>query len=370
MDTTSFEERGLLIDPDNIEEYLKHFPDYEEDMKTDLIDSKYWEGKRVFITGISGFVGSHLADKLIYIGAEVYGLVRRHSVPEYRNIAHALENVELIEGNLTDFDSVLSAYDSCEPEVVFHLGAQSFVPTSFRCPIETYQTNVMGTANVLEAARRTKADIKRIQLACSSEEYGLVHPDEVPIKETNPFRPQSPYGLSKVATEMEGIVHYKSYGTPVLVTRGFNHTGPRRGVQFVTSVVARQIARAVIQGTDTVTIGNPDPIRDFTDVGDMIQGYMLAVEKGRIAEPYNIGQGFGITIQDLVKLTAKACGVNIKVEIDKERYRPAEVEVLICDNTKARKELGFRPRIPLNKAMKDNVEYFKQVPHLLDIERN
>ncbi|MFH1285251.1 MAG: GDP-mannose 4,6-dehydratase [Candidatus Micrarchaeota archaeon] len=370
IDLTDVRKRGLLIDPDNPEAYLKHFKNYEEEMKKNLANKEFWEGRRVLVTGVSGFVGSHLAEKLIEFEADIYGLVRRHSVPEYPNIAHILKKVKLVEGNLTDFDSILSAYNEIEPEIVFHLGAQSFVPTSFRCPIETYDTNILGTANVLEAARKTGADIKAIHLACSSEEYGLVYPNEVPIKETNPLRPQSPYGMSKVACELMAVTHYKSYGTPVKITRSFNHTGPRRGVQFVTSVVCRQVARALIKGIKTATIGNPEPVRDFTDVRDMIQGYMLAVEKAKVAEPYNLGQGFGISIGDLVKLAAKMNNIELKVEVDKERYRPAEVEILICDYSKAKEQMGWKPRIPLTKAVADNVEYFKKNPHLLELERN
>ncbi|MBN2517869.1 MAG: GDP-mannose 4,6-dehydratase [Candidatus Altiarchaeota archaeon] len=369
MDQTRVD-KGLLIDVENLDGYLENFKGYEKDMTADLASPKFWAGKRVFVTGVSGFVGSHLIEKLIEFDADVYGFIRRHSVPEYPNIAHVIERMTLVEGNLQDFDSILIAYNSIEPEVVFHLGAQSFVPTSFRCPIETYDTNIVGSANILEAARQSKADIKVIHVACSSEEYGMVYPNEVPIKETNPLRPQSPYGVSKVAVEMLSKVHHKSYGTPVKITRSFNHTGPRRGLQFVTSVVARQVARALVENKRTVRIGNPTPIRDFTDVRDMVQGYLLAIEKAKFAEPYNLGHGFGISISDLVKLTSKICGVDVRIEIDKTRFRPAEVEVLICDYSKAKKELGFRPRIPLTKAMFDNVEYFKANPHFLGIERN
>ncbi|MFB3896716.1 MAG: GDP-mannose 4,6-dehydratase [bacterium] len=362
--------KKYLIDPEHLETYLQHFPNYEQEMKQDLISRNYWQGKKVFITGITGFVGGHMVEKLLAIGCEVCGLIRRHSVPDYPNLAKTLNEIQLIEGNLTDLSSIIAAFNIAKPNVVFHLGAQSFVPTSFRAPIETYDTNIIGTANVLEACKQTKANIEAVQIACSSEEYGLVHPDEVPIKESNPLRPQSPYAASKVASEMIAHIHHKAYGTPVVLTRTFNHEGPRRGLQFVTSVVARQIARAKLKKTNTVTIGNPNPIRDFSDVRDIVQGYMLAVEKAKRGEPYNLGHGFGITIENLIKVAAKACEVNVKIEIDKSRYRPAEVDILLCDFSKAKKELGFRPRIPLTKSMQDNVEYFIKNPHLLDIERH
>ncbi|MCX7918596.1 MAG: GDP-mannose 4,6-dehydratase [bacterium] len=363
-------DKKYLIDPEHLDEYLKHFPNYEQEMQKDLVDKTFWKGKRVFITGITGFVGGHLVEKLLELECNVYGLIRRHSVPDYPNLAKTLNQIQLVEGNLTDINSIIAAFNLTQPEVVFHLGAQSFVPTSFRAPIETYETNIIGTANVLEASRQTRANIQAIHIACSSEEYGLVYPNEVPIKETNPLRPQSPYAVSKVAGELIAQCHYKAFGTPVVLTRTFNHEGPRRGLQFVTSVVARQIARAKLRKTKTVTIGNPNPIRDFSDVRDIIQGYLLAVEKAKRGEPYNLGHGFGITIENLVKLAAKACDVEVEIAIDKSRYRPAEVDILLCDFEKAKNELGFKPRIPLNKSMQDNVEYFMNNPHLLDIERH
>ncbi len=368
IDTTEIKKKGLLIEKEHLDDYLKHFKNYEEEMNTNLFNESKWKDKRVFITGASGFAGSHLAEKLISVGAKVYGMVRRHSVPEYRNLSHIINKMKLVEGNLTDIDAILTGFKEIEPEVVFHLGAQSFVVTSFRCPMETYDTNVLGTANVLEAARKMDHSIKAIMLACSSEEYGMVYPDEVPIKETNPLRPQSPYAVSKVATEMLGQVHHKAYGTPVKINRTFNHTGPRRGLQFVTSIVCRQIARSIIRGTKDVTIGYPYAIRDFTDVRDTVQGYLLGAEKGKMAEPYNIGHGFGINIENLVKLAADVANVKVDIKIDKSRYRPAEVEMLICDYSKAKKELGYHPRIPLTRALLDTIEYFKNNQFLLDIE--
>ena len=368
IDTTEIAKKGLLIDPENLDPYLKNFKNYEEDMNKNLFDAGKWKDRRVFITGVSGFAGSHLAERLISVDAKVYGLVRRHSVPEYRNISHIINKMKLVEGNLTDIDSILTAFKEIEPEVIFHLGAQSFIVTSFRCPIETYETNMIGTANILEAVRKMDNSIKSVQIACSSEEYGLVYPNEVPIRETNPLRPQSPYAVSKVAGELMGQVHHKAYGTPVKITRTFNHTGPRRGLQFVTSIVCRQIAKALIRGTKEVTIGNPHPIRDFTDVRDICQGYLLAADKAKDAEPYNLGHGMGISIGGLIKLAANVANVKVETKIDKTRFRPAEVEVLICDYSKAKKEFGYRPRIPLTKALLDTIEYFKNNQFLLDIE--
>ena len=192
---------GYLIDPSNLEPYLKKFKD--EEFKQ-LTKPSFWKDSRVFITGISGFVGSHLTDKLLEFGANVAGLVRRHSVPEYPNIKHVMDKITTFEGDLKYLDPILTAFKNFDPDYVFHLGAQSFVPTSIRNPIETYETNLIGTANILEAARilDSKTNIKAIHLACSSEQYGEVLIDELPIKETNPLRPLSPYAASKQAANI------------------------------------------------------------------------------------------------------------------------------------------------------------------------
>ena len=357
----------LLITPENLQEYLKNFPSQPKE----LVDRKFWEGKRIFVTGISGFVGSHLAEKLLEMNCEVHGLVRRHSTPEYPNIKHIMTKVKLHEGNLDNFDSMLSIIEAVEPSVIFHLGAQSFVPTSFRVPTETYTTNVLGTSNVLEAVRKTNLPIEGVQVACSSEEYGKVDYENAPIHENVPLRPMSPYGCSKVAADDLARGHFRMYGVPTVVTRGFNHSGSRKGLQFVTSVVARQVARNALKGGNDVVIGKPDSVRDFTHVDDMIQGYMLAVEKGRRGEPYNLGHGFGITIENLARVASKINGIeNLNIIVDKSRFRPAEVELLLCDYSKAKKEIGYFPQRPLTVAIQDAVNHFKNNPHLLDVERH
>ena len=329
----------------------------------------FWADRNVFITGITGFMGSHLSEKLVGMGAKVYGLLRRHAVPHYPNIAHMRGKVKLIEGNLVDMPSILSALKESEASVVFHLAAQSYVPLSFQAPYDTYKTNIMGTANMLEAIRHCEG-VEKMHFAGSSEEYGLVLENELPIKETNPLRPLSPYAASKVAGDYMCYTHFKCYKIPVVRTRAFNHTGPRRGLHFVTSIVARQVARGIKLKQKKLVIGNPDPKRDFSDVRDMVRGYMLAVEKGTTGEVYNLGSGKNISIGELAKMAIKIGGLEgkMRVEIDKGRYRPAEVMVLQCDYSKAKKELGWEPKIPFDKTMKDLINYFLENENLLKIE--
>jgi GDP-4-dehydro-6-deoxy-D-mannose reductase len=200
-----------------------------------------------------------------------------------------------------------------------------------------------------------------IQIACSSEEYGLVHPDEVPIKETNPLRPLSPYAVSKVGQDFLGYQYFQSYGLKVIRTRGFNHTGPRRASVFVTSSFARQLATIEAGLAEPVLkVGNLDAVRDFTDVRDMVRAYWLAVTQGRPGEAYNIATGHGITIRDLLAKLIELVGVEVKVETDPARLRPSDVEILIGDSSKFRADTGWEPRIPFDQTLRDLLDYWRE----------
>ncbi|MBI2085076.1 MAG: GDP-mannose 4,6-dehydratase [Candidatus Aenigmarchaeota archaeon] len=351
--------------------------------------SNYWEGKNVLITGLTGFVGSWLAESLISekFGSNVIGLVRRQSVPSRKNISHIMDGVKLVSGDLNDMSSIVDVLKKNQIDVIFHLAAQSYVTRSFESPTDTYFTNVIGTANVLEAARQYDK-VEKIHFAGSSEEYGLVIKDdahyrellkngvmvspeplmgstgkvvpEIPITETNYLRPMSPYAVSKVAGDYMCFCHHKAYGIPVVRTRAFNHEGPRRGEEFVTSVIAKQVAEGIKHGKRTLTIGNMEPIRDYSDVRDIIVGYMLAVEKGKAGEVYNLCSGRGWKIGDLVRMAIKIAGLENKmnIEIDKNRFRKAEVDVLIGDFSKAKKELGWEPKIGFEQTIRDQIEYW------------
>lgn len=194
--------------------------------------------KKALITGIGGFVGSHMAELLLSKGFEVYGLSRPRSRMDL--IEGIKPQLHLEDADILDSHSLYGTISRIRPDYIFHLAAQSFVPTSWVSPSVTLEVNIIGSANLFEAVRQAKIN-PAIQIACSSEEYGLVHPDEVPIKETNPLRPQSPYGVSKVAMDYLGYQYFCSYGMNIIRTRGFNHTGPRRGETFVTSNFAKQI---------------------------------------------------------------------------------------------------------------------------------
>lgn len=313
---------------------------------------------RALITGITGFAGSHLAEHLLTTKVEVFGIHRWRSRIE--NIEGIRKSINLIEGDIRDYVSVESVLEQVKPDWIFHLAAQSYVPMSWKAPEETLSTNIMGELNIFEACRKSGlAPI--IHIAGSSEEYGLVYPDELPIKETNPLRPLSPYGVSKVAQDMLGYQYFKSYGLKIVRTRAFNHTGPRRGDVFVTSNFAKQIA-LIEKGLQDPVIktGNIEAVRDFTDVRDVAKAYALSLENGESGEVYNICSGKGYKIREMLDILLSLSDAKIRVEQEPSRMRPSDVELLIGDSSKFREKTGWRPQIPFEKTMADLLAYWRE----------
>ena len=361
------ERLGYIIRPEKIDSYLENF----KTKSSKLPDPKKWEDKRVLITGISGFAGSHLAEQLIDLGCEVHGTIRRHAVPMHENIEHLRGRIQLHEADITSAERIFSIFDEISPHAVFHLAAESFVPTSFREPTRVIVNNIVGTIQLFEAARRFDQELESLQVACSSEQYGLVDPSEVPISEelkTNPFRPRSIYGITKVSTEQIAWLYHNSYGVPSIITRGFNHEGPRRGIQFVTSVVHRQIVEILDSRVNKIIVGNPNAIRDFTHVKDTVNAYILVSEKQNYGVPYNVCSGKGITVSDYVKLAQNVFNIDVPVYVDPDRLRPSEVPLLIGKNDKIINEIGWKPTRTILDIIKEGVEYFQQHPEQLGIE--
>lgn len=313
---------------------------------------------RCLITGITGFAGSHLAELLLKKGHEVFGTSRWRSKTE--NIDHIKSKIKLIEADMRDSHSMDKVIKEAKPDYIFHLAAQSFVQASWVSPADTMETNVIGTINLLEAVRRANIS-PVIQIACSSEEYGEVKQDEIPIKETHQLRPLSPYGVSKVAEDMLGYQYFKSYGLKIIRTRGFNHTGPRRGEVFVTSNFSKQIVEIEKGKKDPVIfVGNLTAVRDFTDVRDMVNAYLLAAEKGIPGEIYNICSGKGHKIQEVLDLLLSFSKIKIKVQQDPSRMRPSDVMILIGDNSKFVKQTGWEQTIEFEQTLKDLLDYWRE----------
>ena len=397
--------------------------------------------KNILITGATGFVGSYLARELIDQKANVYGLIRRRADgTKSKNLCdHCIdESLTLIEGDLSDISSIAQAIDQSNPDYIFHLAAQSFVARSFENSMETQQINCMGTSNLLEAVRIKNNDAKII-FAGSSEEYGLVissqkhyeealkeyntiFPDvenipEVPIKETNPLRPMSPYAVSKVYGDFLMRNYYHSYGLNTVVSRAFNHEGAGRGLMFVTSVITNQIMKLKFNEIDKISIGNINAFRDWSHVKDIVNGYLLLAEKGVSGEVYNQGsmrtnsvlsyillgleqagwkvkriktmnnekiienpteinnsEIFGINfnktkvdqlmLEDQLEYSLSDKGIivetdkeDIKIQFDAERFRPAEVPILLADTSKIEK-LGCKIEYSLSDVINAQLNYF------------
>ncbi len=315
---------------------------------------------RVLITGITGFAGSHLAEYILanHPDAEVFGLVRWRSRMD--NIVPIRDKVRLIEADIKDQVSLRAALAESKPDRIFHLAAQSFVPASWTCPAETFAINAIGEINLFEAV--LALDLKpKVQIAGSSEEYGQVFSDEIPMKETNPLRPLSPYAVSKVAQDLLAFQYYKSYGLRTVRTRGFNHTGPRRGEVFVTSSFAKQIAEIEKKKRPPVIyVGNLEAKRDFTDVRDMVRAYWLALERGVEGEVYNIGRGQAFAMKEVLDLLMSLSRARMEVQVDPARLRPSDVPVLLADSSKFMGLTGWRPMIPFKQTILDLLNYWRE----------
>ncbi|KKS46422.1 GDP-mannose 4,6-dehydratase [Candidatus Gottesmanbacteria bacterium RIFCSPHIGHO2_01_FULL_42_27] len=314
--------------------------------------------KTALITGITGFVGSHLAELLLKEGVNVYGIQRWRSKTD--NIENIQDKIIIQEADLLDAHSLYKVVDEIRPDYIFHLAAQSYVQSSWSSPTNTLEINIIGTANLFEAVKKSGLNIA-IQIACSSEEYGKVLPDELPIREDNPLRPLSPYAVSKLAMDYLGYQYHESYGMRIIRTRGFNHTGPRRGDVFAESTFARQIAEIEKGKKEPVVhVGNLEAKRDYTDVRDMVKAYYLSVQKCQSGEVYNIATGKSWKIRDVLNLLLSMSKVKIKVLQDKSRMRPSDVEVLVGDASKFMKVSGWRPEIPFEKTMEDLLNYWRE----------
>ncbi len=313
---------------------------------------------RVLVTGATGFVGSHLIEFLLReTRAKVFGARRRRSDT---SLIQSTDKVEWVEMDVTDAHNVLATVKHVAPTHIFHLAGQSFVPTSWRAPQETFTTNAIGTVNVLEAVKVLALDT-RIHIAGSSEEFGYVKPEELPVTEENPLRPLSPYAVSKVAADLFGQQYHRSYGLHVVITRAFNHTGPRRGEVFAESNFSKQIAQ-IEKGLQepVIRVGNLDAARDFSDVRDIVRAYWLALEKGKPGQVYNISSGKAVLLGDLLNhLLTRATVRKIRIEQDPERLRPSDVPRLQGDCSRFRQLTGWKPEIPFEVTLDDLLEYWR-----------
>jgi len=323
---------------------------------------------RALITGISGMVGSHLADYLLEkTDWDVVGLIRWRSPLD--NIGHILpeinagRRVSLLYGDLRDTLSIDKAVEDCRPDYVFHLAAQSFPKTSFDAPLDTLDTNIQGTTRVLDAIKRHSPQAI-VHVCASSEVFGRVPKDKLPIDEECTFHPASPYAISKVGTDLVGRFYAEAYGMTVMTTRMFTHTGPRRGDVFAESSFAKQIALAEAGHVDPVIkVGNLKSLRTIADVRDAVRAYhLLLTVNPQKGEYYNIGGNFSLEVGQIldVLIGLSTLKSELKVEVDPARLRPIDADLQVPETEKFREHTGWTPQIPFERTMADLLDYWRE----------
>ena len=319
------------------------------------------------ITGITGMVGSHLAEYLIAnTDWDVYGLCRWRSPLD--NIASLVPRINrgercfLVYGDLRDTLSIQDAVRKSNPDYVFHLAAQSFPRTSFEAPLDTFDTNIQGTARVLDALRQWKREAV-VHVCASSEVFGRVPREKLPIDEECSFHPASPYAISKVGTDLIGRFYAEAYGMMVMTTRMFTHTGPRRGDVFAESSFAKQIA--LIEAgllPPVVRVGNLESLRTVADVRDAVRAYHMLVTVNPVAGAYyNIGGTHTMTVRQILNslLALSPKKADIRIEIDKDRLRPIDADLQVPDTGKFERHTGWKPEIPYERTIGDLLEYWR-----------
>jgi len=316
------------------------------------------QGKKVLVTGASGFIGSHLTEKLVELGADTSVFLRYTSDGRIGNLkylpADVLKSTRVFRGDLKSADGVYRAAKGAD--VIFHLGASISIPYSYIDPRDFIDTNVTGTLNVLRATQ--ECDVKKVITTSTSEVYGTAV--YTPIDEKHPLQPQSPYAASKVGSDKLAESFYKSFDLPVAIIRPFNTYGPRQSARAVIPTI---ITQALI--SDKIKIGSLSPERDFTYVGDSVNGFVqIAESENSTGEVINIGSGESMSIGNLIKIIGSILGRDLEsiVEIDEERIRPekSEVMLLLCDNSKAKRLLGWEPKISLEEGLRRTIEYIRQ----------
>lgn len=307
--------------------------------------------KTAFITGITGQDGSYLAEFLLKKGYKVFGLIRRTSLPQHERIKNVIDKIELISGDLTDQHSLTYAIKESQPDEVYNLAAQSFVKTSFVQPVLTGQATALGVTRVLEALRLTKPDAKFYQ-ASSSEMFGQVR--ETPQNEETPFHPRSPYGAAKVYGHWITVNYREAYDLFAVSGILFNHESPRRGLEFVTRKISHAVAQIKLGKQKKLYLGNLESKRDWGYAPDYVEAMWLMLQQDK-PEDFVIGTGATHSVKDFLTEAFSAAGLRDwqkYVEVDKKFYRPAEVDVLVADYSKAKKLLGWQPKTSFKKLVK------------------
>ena len=317
-------------------------------------NSKSSGQKRALITGVTGQDGSYLAEFLLSKGYKVFGLVRRSSVENSERIGHLLGQIELVQGDLLDQSSLIDAITETKPDEIYNLAAQSFVPTSWNQPVLTGEFTALGVTRLLEAIKKTNPRIKVYQ-ASSSEMFGKVR--EVPQSELTPFYPRSPYGVAKVYAHCIAVNYRESFNIFVCCGILFNHESPRRGLEFVTRKITDGVAKIKLGLEDKLELGNLEAKRDWGFAGDYVKVMWLMLQQDK-PDDYVIGTGKHHSVKEFAKIAFDHVGLDWKkyVKVNPKFIRPAEVDQLLADPSKAEKNLGWKPETSFEKLVKMMVD--------------
>jgi len=313
---------------------------------------------RVLVTGVGGFVAAHLVEFLRgeRPDAAVFGTAR----PQTSIARGPTVDITSVEADLNDPAAAERVIDEVAPDRIVHLAGQSSVHRSWIEPGATLRINVLGLVNLLDAVRR-RGLRPDVLVVGSAEEYGMVDPSEIPLRETAPLRPSSPYAVSKVAQAQMARLYGPAGGMKVVLSRTFPHTGPGRGETFAESSFARQIAEIEAGLRPPVlSVGNLEAVRDYTDVRDVVRSYWALLEKGRGGEAYNVCSGRGRRIQEMLDMLLACSSVRVEVKVDPKRLRPSDVPVLVGDPSKLQADTGWAPRIPLDQTLRDLLEDWRR----------
>lgn len=311
---------------------------------------------RALVTGMTGFIGSHIAEFLLKKELEVFGTVWDKT--ELKNVEGIKDKVQILECDIRDGARVKEIIEEVKPERIFHLAAQSFPTVSWDEPVRTLDTNVMGTAHIFEAVRKCDLDTI-ILVACSSAEYGFVSENEVPVKESHVLLPLHPYGVSKVAQDLLAYQYHQNFGIKTVRARIFNTTGPRKTndvcSDFTSTIVSIEKGKA-----KQMNVGNLEPKRDITDVEDVVSALWLLCEKGEMGEVYNVCSSKAYRIKDILNMAIELAKAKIEVQVDPNKLRPTDEPIIMGDNTKIREVCGWIPKMSMEETLSRMLDYWRE----------
>jgi GDP-4-dehydro-6-deoxy-D-mannose reductase len=313
---------------------------------------------KALITGVTGFAGSHLAENLLSHNIDVIGTCLKGE--SQRNIQNFKTDIVVHEVALDDTRSLTGLIDRHRPHWIFHLAALASVGASFGAPIRTMEVNLLGTMRLYEALRGKKF-VEKVVFVSSADVFGPLPPHHMPIKPDYPLRPVSPYGASKAAADIVSYQYCRAFGLPIVRIRAFNHTGPRQATGYVIPDFCSQISRIErSRRKGTIRVGDLSAKRDIADVRDIVNGYRLAAERGTIGEAYILASGKADTIENYLRMLVKHSPADIGIRVDKKLLRPIEVPLLVGSISKARRELGYKPRYKIEETLVDTLEYWRK----------